>query len=284
MTIQAPPSSERRMERDLVVTGEAVALEVVPATLAIRLLSGAVDYGLYAHGLVITLMSITLAMDAGLMGLGSLNEAQLAVLFSGIFLLWVVVVPLAVELLSKGRSAGRLIVGARVVRDDGGTVRWRHSLVRALVGVVEIWAGLAIPAICCCIVTKRGKRLGDLLAGTYVVRDRHGIHDRPPLLMPPELAAWAAGIDVRRLPGGLSLTTRSFLQRASELRPEHRHAMAVSLAQQMELCVSPPPPAGTHPERFLAAVMVERRNRELVLEMRDRALEDSARAAIERLP
>ena len=279
MTTQAPPSSERRMERDLMVTGEAVALEVVPATLALRLLSGAIDYGLYALGLFITLTTLFVLEDIGVLGA---NRVQLAVLVSAIMLSWLVVVPLGVELLSRGRSAGRLVMGTRVVRDDGGAVRWRHSLVRTLVGMVEIWIAMTVPALCSCIVTKRGKRLGDLLADTYVVRDRHGIRDGLPLIMPPELTAWAEGADLRRIPGHLSLATRTFLQRAGGMHPGHRQRMGLELAQLIEQYVAPPPPAGTHPERFLAAVMVERRNRELVLEMRDRALEDSVRTGTAR--
>ena len=63
-----------------------------------------------------------------------------------------------------------MVTGTRVVRDDGGTVRFRHCLVRALLAIVEIWATWAVPALCASIVTKRGKRFGDMLAGTYVVR------------------------------------------------------------------------------------------------------------------
>lgn len=277
MTTQAPPSSERRMEPDLMVTGEAVALEVVPATVASRLLSGVIDYGLYALGLMMTIITVSVIIEEDALGTGQPNGAQEAVILSLIVFLWMVLVPLAVELLSRGRSAGRLVMGTRVVRDDGGAVRWRHCLVRVLVALVEVWLAQTVLAIITCIVTRRGKRLGDLLAGTYVVRDRHDVRDGAPLLMPPELAAWAAGADVRRLPGGLSLAVRTFLHRAHTMQPGHRQRMGLALAAQMQDFISPLPPAGTHPERFLAAVMVERRNRELVLELRDRAYEDSVR-------
>ena len=94
-----------------------------------------------------------------------------------------------------------MVTGTRVVRDDGGTVRFRHCLVRALLAIVEIWATWAVPALCASIVTKRGKRFGDMLAGTYVVRDRNCSSATPPLLMPPELTQWAGGTDLRALPG-----------------------------------------------------------------------------------
>ena len=102
--------------------------------------------------------------------------------------------------------------------------------------------------------------------------------------MPPELTQWAGGTDLRALPGELSLTARTFLQRASVLTPASRHRLGMELASQVQGYVSPPPPAGTHPERFLAAVLTERRNRELVLENRDRRLEEDVLRDMARPP
>ncbi|CAM3078474.1 RDD family protein [Actinomyces slackii] len=260
------------------ITGEAVALDVVPATVASRLLSGIIDYSIYGTGLY--LAGIT-AMVVGIR-LG-LNDAEGATLMALCALAWFLLIPLAVEYFSKGRSAGRLVTGTRVVRDDGGTVNLRHCLVRVLVGLVEIWIISPALALLVCAVTKRGKRLGDLLAGTYVVRIRHGAARSIPLIMPPELAAWAKESDLRRMPGALSLHVRTFLQRTSSMAPVHRQRLGAELASYMAEYVSPPPPAGTHPERFLAAVMVERRNRELLLELRDRQLEDAVRAESTRI-
>jgi RDD domain containing protein len=248
-------------------------------------MSGIIDYTTYSLG---GLLSV-LALMALILGTGP--ESALAehlalyrVLVSLIVLAWMVVIPLLVELLSRGRSLGRMVTGTRVVRDDGGTVRFRHCLVRALLAIVEIWATWAVPALCASIVTKRGKRFGDMLAGTYVVRDRNRSSATPPLLMPPELTQWAGGTDLRALPGELSLTARTFLQRASVLTPASRHRLGMELASQVQGYVSPPPPAGTHPERFLAAVLTERRNRELVLESRDRRLEEDVLRDMARPP
>ena len=141
---------------------------------------------------------------------------------------------------------------------------------RALVAVVEIWLAYGVVAALACVVTRRGKRLGDLLAGTYVVHERSAVQAAPPVLMPPELAAWAAQADLRALPGNLALIGRTFLQRGSSMQPAPRARLAAQLAAAVEPYVFPPAPAGTHPERFLAAVLAERRDRELMLELRDR--------------
>ena len=283
MTAASPTSSERMIEPELLITGEAVALDITPATVANRMVSGLIDYTVYALGAALSVFAVM-----GLViGDGSALKEDLALLkalLSLVALAWLVVIPLLVELFSRGRSLGRMVTGARVVRDDGGTVRLRHCLVRTLLAVVEIWGTWAVPALCASIVSKRGKRFGDMLAGTYVVREHHRSHAAPPLLMPPELVQWAAGTDLRSLPGGLSLTARTFLQRASSLMPSSRQQLGLDLASQVQGYVSPPPPAGTHPERFLAAVLTERRNRELVLESRNRRLEEDVLRDMARPP
>ena len=283
MVNESSTSSERMIERELMVTGEAVALEVVPATVVSRILSGLIDYTAYSVGGAISLFVVMILAINERSEFGD-NLAFIRAIISLVILAWIVVIPLLTELLSRGRSLGRMVTGTRVVRDDGGTVRLRHCLVRTLLAVVEIWLASAVPAVCTSVVSKRGKRLGDMLAGTYVVRDRHRSSMAPPLLMPPELAGWAAGTDLRALPGGLSLTARTFLQRASSMDAGYRSHLGLDLASQVQAYVSPPPPAGTHPERFLAAVLTERRNRELVLATRDRRLEEEVRRDMARAP
>ena len=88
------------------------------------------------------------------------------------FLLVLVGGPIAVETLSHGRSLGKLACGLRVVRDDGGPIRFRHALVRGAMGVVEILMTFGVIACIASLVSARGRRLGDVFAGTLVVRER----------------------------------------------------------------------------------------------------------------
>ena len=281
MTDMTDTSSERMMTPELMITGEAVALEVTPASVGLRLLSGLIDYGLYAGSAVLSLATWSTVQQRLSPGMSNaVAVAQISVLI----LTCTVVIPLTIEVLSRGRSAGRLVTGCRVVRDDGGAIRLRHSLVRALAAVIEVWLVQGIPAVCSCIVTKRGKRLGDLLAGTYVINERSGAMSAPPLIMPPELAGWAAQTDIRPLPGNLALAGRTFLQRTATLQPAARARLGADLAARILPFVAPPPPAGTHPERFLAAVLCERRDRELAMNLHDRALEERDVLRLGRLP
>ena len=281
MTDMTDTSSERMMTPELMITGEAVALEVTPASVGLRLLSGLIDYGLYAGGAVLSLATWSTVQQRLSPGMSNaVAVAQISVLI----LTCTVVIPLTIEVLSRGRSAGRLVTGCRVVRDDGGAIRLRHCLVRTLTAVIEVWLIQGIPAVCSCVVTRRGKRLGDLLAGTYVINERSGAMSVPPLIMPPELAHWAAQTDIRPLPGNLALAGRTFLQRTATLQPDARARLGADLAARVLPVVAPTPPAGTHPERFLAAVLCERRDRELTMNLHDRALEERDVLRLGRLP
>jgi uncharacterized RDD family membrane protein YckC len=240
-----------------VVTGEAVRLELPAATFASRAVSGALDL---ASRVVLLVVAFGV-----LGGLGSaLDEAAAAALGLVVVVTAFVGVPVLVETLSRGRSLGKLTMGLRAVRDDGGPIRFRHALVRGLVGFVELGPpGFGVPALLCSLLSARGKRLGDVAAGTYVVRERGAGPSAPPAQMPPHLAAWAAGADLGRPPDGLALALRQFLGRAPTMHPAARWRMGADLARALAPHVAPAPPVGTDPEAFLAAVLAERRRRDL---------------------
>jgi hypothetical protein len=90
--------------------------------------------------------------------------------------------------------------------------------------------------------------------------------------MPQQLAAWAAGADIARLPDGLAMAVRQFLMRAPLLSPESRSALGVQLCDEVITYVAPRPPVGTHPELVLAAVIADRRRRDTIRLERDAAL------------
>jgi uncharacterized RDD family membrane protein YckC len=241
------------LDSDDLVTGEAVTLELPPASLGTRLLSGLIDVivegtlliaGFVASGL--------LATDEALYAVGTILTLVGAL----------VVFPTVLETLTRGKSLGKYAVGTRTVRDDAGPVSFHHAFLRSLVGVVEIWVLSGVPALITSLVNSRGKRLGDLLAGTYVVRDRIALELPPPVPMPPPLARWAATADIAPLPEGLAVAIRQLLGRIGTLSPDAHRSLVDDLARRTLPFVAPSPPPGTPPEGFLAAVQAERRERD----------------------
>ncbi|GAA4434247.1 RDD family protein [Georgenia halophila] len=266
-----------RLQDDLIVTGEAVALESRPASVGVRAVGAVLDAAVTATaGYLLLLVGEPL--------LSQLNPAQQGTV-SVVFIATILVLtPVVVETLTRGRSLGKLATGIRVVRDDGGPIRFRHALVRALVGIGDLWMTAGCAAVITAALTRRGKRVGDILAGTYAVRVRGDERRQPPLIMPPELADWASSADIRALPDGLGLAARRFLGRTGSMEPGARAEMARNLAARVEPLVSPPPPWGTHPERFLAAVLVTRRDREYATGLRTKQRDEVEAARVARLP
>ena len=171
-----------------------------------------------------------------------------------------VILPAAVETLSRGKSLGRLAVGARIVRNDGGAWRLRHALIRALVGVLEIYLTLGGLAAAAGLLSQKSRRLGDLLAGTYSQNERPGALPPAPFGAPLPLVAWTATADVARMPEALGRRIRNFLAQAPQLDPPRRQYLARELANEVSPFVSPLP--AIDPELFLAGVVVVRRERE----------------------
>ena len=266
------PLEELGLPADL-VTGEAVVLDLRPASFATRGLAFTLDLVVmigFGVGAIFVAGYLGTTMDAA--GAGAVGLAAIVLVLVGY--------PTAVETLSRGRSVGKVVAGLRVVRDDGGPVRFRQSFTRALIAVPEIFIMFGSVAIIASLSSRRGKRLGDQLAGTYVVRESTGAVLSPPVAMPPELAGWAAGVDLGRIPDGLALAARSFLERAGGLNPGSRTRLGIQLAEGLARHVAPPPPAGTYPERFIAAVLAERRRRSLdrlYEQARQRAARDARR-------
>jgi len=90
--------------------------------------------------------------------------------------------------------------------------------------------------------------------------------------MPQALAAWATAADLGTPPVGLALAVRQYLARVATLDPASRQRLGDMLATRMSEYVAPPPPPGTTPWDFLAAVGAARRDRDLARLHRDDAL------------
>lgn len=250
---------------DDTVTGEAVAIDLPPAGIGTRMLSGLLDVVATTVVLVACAFVFILASahtDAALQHVAIISTSVVGLL----------VFPTTVETLSRGRSVGKWVTGLRVVRDDAGPIQAQHAFVRALIGVVEIWVLSGAGALVSVLVSPRGKRLGDYAAGTYVVRDRTGLHLPPPTPMPPELATWARQADIAALPTSLALGVRQYLARAASLSPQAREEVGRRLTTQVSAYVAPAPPSPVPDEVFLAAVMAARRERDLARLERERDL------------
>lgn len=248
-----------------ILTGEAVHLDIRVAGVGSRALAKLIDavlqfIALYGLTLVVAIVGFISRFDEALMN--AMLIATIIVVLVGY--------PVLMETLTRGRTIGKLILGLRVVRDDGGPVTFRQALARTLVALAVEWPGLLMApltwlvTIWIMIASPQSKRLGDHAAGTIV------IHERTPTAwgwvpaMPPGLAAWAATLDLAGLDDDLALAVRAFLARNRRLREPARSALGERLVREVAAVTNPPPPPGTPAWMYLAAVHAERHRRAML--------------------
>ncbi len=235
--------------------GEAVALDLRPASFVLRAAGALIDFIVYFGAYIaLLLLFMNYAAAAGL------DQAITTAISVTGLVLAIVVIPTAVETLTQGKSLGKLAVGARIVRDDGGSIGFRHAFIRSLTGVFEVFMTFGGGAAIIALLNSRSRRLGDLIAGTYSQNERVARTVTPVFGVPLALQPWSLTADVAKMPDGLARRIAQFLSQATGLTPTTRSRLAASLANEASLYVSPVPAAD--PELFLAAVAAVRRDRE----------------------
>ena len=254
-------------QNDELITGEAVALDLRPAGFILRAGGAAIDFIVYFGGYFLGLFILFSAgFSAGL------DEAMLQAISIVGLVLFILVIPVTVEVLSRGKSLGKLAVGARIVRDDGGAIGLRHAAIRGIAAVLEIYSTFGGGALLIGLFNSRAKRLGDLLAGTYSQHERVPAIVTPVYGVPLQLVEWSRTADVARMPDALSRRIAQYLAQVRGLSPETRVRLGHQLANEASVYVSPLPVADA--ELFLAAVASLRRDREFAaLQLQARRVE-----------
>lgn len=247
--------SQRLIVDDTITTGQAVTLEITPASPLLRVAATLID-------IFVSVMSMALLMYVFSRVLDTPSDSMIRVYMILTLCTLTIFIPLAVEFFTRGRSLGKWAFNLQVVRDDGGVITLRHSMVRILVSLVEVWMTLGSFALLTTILNRRSKRLGDIAAGTMLIHYPEAV-SYPALLMPPDAAIWATQANISRLPADLVQRATMFIRSTSSLLPEVRVGHGSEIAAELRRFVEPAPPATLHPERFIAAVLVVNRDRDI---------------------
>ena len=186
------------------VSGEAVQIDLRVARIGSRTIAAIID--------LVFEFFVLLFASAVLTNLVQFDFAAQRAVYIIVLVLVLIGYPVITETTWGGRTLGKAAMGLRAARDDGGPLRFRHALVRGLIGVFIEKPGISfgLVAVLCSMFSQRGKRLGDLLAGTVVLQVRlpsSGAYVPP---MPPPLAGWATTLDLSRFNDALALQCRQF--------------------------------------------------------------------------
>ena len=239
-----------------IVTPEGVVLDLETAGIASRGLARTLDAAAQA------LILLVLILVAGSL-LGASGGVAVVLLVAGIALV-LLGYPALCEIAMRGRSPGKAAFGLRVVTVEGAPIAARHAFIRSALGLVDFMlppGGLL--AVLVALPSPRNQRLGDLVAGTMVLRERTAVAAPTAVWFnpPPGLEAYTSTIDVSGVSDGQLSLARSFLLRAVDPSPEARHALAVRMATPLAAAVGQPPP-GVPPEPFLVCVVAAHQRRQ----------------------
>ena len=149
-----------------VVTPEAVVLEFETAGVGSRLLAKLLDLIIeFVATFVIFFVIGRIFRDSG----EAFAIIVVVLTIFGVLFAY----PAVAEGFFDGRTIGKAAVGLRVVTDEGAPISFRHAVVRTLVGLVDFWIppGGAV-AVLTVMLGSTDQRLGDLAAGTIVLRER----------------------------------------------------------------------------------------------------------------
>jgi uncharacterized RDD family membrane protein YckC len=142
-------------------TTQNVALEFTPASVGDRILGTIIDFlVMIAWGIFNGILSGTLNLDIGY-----------------VWGIVIIMIPLSLyslvsEIFLNGRTLGKMAVGTRVVRLDGTPPNIGNYLMRWMLRLIDIWIGSGVVAVITTAVNGKGQRLGDIAAGTAVVKQR----------------------------------------------------------------------------------------------------------------
>lgn len=235
-------------DRVTVSTPEGVDVDLVVAGLGSRFSSSIVDTTV--QGALIFTSLVVGGAVAG--GVAVASVGSLLAIFG---------YPIVCDALLGGRTLGRRLTGLKLVTDDGGAVDLTAASLRNIIRVIDFLPAFYSVGAIACLATTHTQRLGDMAAGTIVVRlapsraaqvavpGARRADPAPIAAVPPEAATW----DLTGLGRDDLAVVRSFLERRGDLDPEARARVARELARRLApVVVGPDPTWGD--EAFLEAV------------------------------
>ncbi|HMJ77505.1 MAG TPA: RDD family protein [Iamia sp.] len=228
-------------DRITVSTPEGVDLDLVVAGLGSRFMSSLVDSAVQA----VLIFPLLLLADVTTAGVAIASLGGFLVIFG---------YPIVCDALLDGRTVGRRVTGLRLVTEDGGRVGVLAAAVRNIVRIVDFLPGVYSIGALAVIVSTRNQRVGDMAAGTLVVRAapvRRGLAvpgagrvapegpAAPVAPLPEGAGAW----DLTRMTADDIRVVRSFLARRPELDPAARARVGSELARRLRPAVVGPDPS-----------------------------------------
>ena len=236
-------------DRLSISTPEGVELEMTLAGIGSRFMASLIDqaiqFAIIVAGIAILLGVSEVTVSGGQAGAESDSGLALGIAIITIFSFLVIFVyDVLFEVRGGGRTPGKRWTGLRVVRTGGRPVDFMASATRNVLRVVDMLPGFYAVAMATIFATQRNQRLGDIAAGTVVVRehrpDREARKPGAPQFVkapgpppPAPVVVDTTGWDVSAIGADEVATVRRFLERRSTLAGDARRRLAADLAERL---------------------------------------------------
>ncbi|CAN5787780.1 RDD family protein [soil metagenome] len=233
-----------------IVTPEAVVLEFETAGVGSRVLAIFIDLIVQYSAIFAGLLAAT--------AVGQVSNSLAIIVAVLVVFLGLFGYPIGMETFCNGRTLGHAAMGLRVVTIEGAPIRFRHAAIRGFLSLFDFY--LPVPgglvAVISVLASPRNQRLGDLAAGTIVLRERSATSASHAVTFPAPYGyeSYVASLDTSAVTGGQYSLIRSFLLRVLQLAPAARYRLALTLANPVTERMGHTPPPGVGPELFRACV------------------------------
>ena len=231
------------------VTPEGVVLDLAPADVASRVLARTLD-----------LVVCGTALYAVLIGVAAVSPPiwLLIVVITVAVFLGVFVYPAVLEATWRGRTVGKAATGLRVVTETGGPIGVRHAATRSALSVVDLLTVAGFVGMASILLSSRRQRLGDLAAGTIVVRTRDPRRvSSNRFAVPVEYEAFASSLETPVLEPGEVVLARDVLRAAQAKSPHDVEPHARALALHLDAKLGSRRPELMPAQTFLQCVVVQ---------------------------
>jgi uncharacterized membrane protein SpoIIM required for sporulation/uncharacterized RDD family membrane protein YckC len=248
-------------------TPELVTFSYTIAGVGSRVAAALIDYLLCLVLFIALLITLAFVGANRLVSFGGTSSEAWAlaiVVLGQFFILWGYYV--LWEGLADGQTPGKRYMRLRVVSDGGYSVSFAGSAIRNLVRILDMQPlftyGVGIGSI---VLTKQGKRLGDLAAGTLVVREQvvreSGIGNRESVERRGTTTAQPVAAAVRhaRLNDDEYAVLERFIERRESLDPARRAVLATRLVERFSSALSGHPAVAGGPSDQLFELYTDER-------------------------
>ena len=243
-------------DRLTIATPEGVEVSLTLAGAASRFVSALVD--LTIQVVLLTALGLLLG-TVGALGAGGVAVAVLAV----VSFLLIAGYDVFFEVLNSGRTPGKMLNGLRVVRVEGHPVGFVTSAIRNVLRPIDFLPSLYLLGAVFILATHKNQRIGDIAAGTLVVRERRGhVPELPrarPERAPAEQTPYASW-DTSQITAEELITVRQFLARRDEIEWDARTRLAHTLADRLRPKITGAP-ENLRGEPFLEALALAKSTR-----------------------